>query len=366
MTTSEPAAPPAGDPVNDPVAAAAAFLDRLPKPQSAKEAGKEAEEASTEEPEAQPDVLTLSYSQLSTYQECEWHWYLASVLHTPRVPNVARVVGTALHAAFAEALTAYRDREELPTDDSVIDPAILAYYNDAATSDPDEVYLDPKLMSANERRLLTICRAFASYIRTLARRESAPLRPVLIEAPFNIAHPSDASLRLRGVVDLVTERDGKEGKQYAGVDWKSGRWFTLEKAKQSEQTEAYLLGAARMAMSEEGKAQGWQQLASFTYVTFPYDELDDRVTIKPFPSARSQQQMQRFLGTLSRVAREIRLKRAHASYKPHYSGACARCEVLYACERGQKWLTSHHITPRPAMLIAPPKKGERHDHDDAE
>ena len=195
-----------------------------------------------------PDGLYVSISQLKTYLRCPRQYEFRYVRgEKPESVAVALVLGSAVHAALASYYTALRDGNALALDDmlEVYAGAWLA----AQPADLPVLIDDGVPLASVEAHGVAMVRAFHAHAA-----RAAALRPVLIEAPFDVElrDPATGEVldeKLTGVIDLVAERDGRlrifEHKT-------SARRYGRDQLDHDLQPTAYLYAARELGVEVEG------------------------------------------------------------------------------------------------------------------
>jgi putative RecB family exonuclease len=197
---------------------------------------------------ARPDGLYVSVSQLKTYLRCPRQYELRYVRgERPESVAVALVLGSAVHAALASYYTALRGGAVVALQD------VLEVYEGAWIGAQPA---DLPVLTDDGAPLAAVAAQGAAMLRTFhthAARAPA-VRPVLIEAPFNVElrDPITGEVldeKLTGVIDLVAEREGRlrifEHKT-------SARRYGRDQLDFDLQPTAYLYAARELGVEVEG------------------------------------------------------------------------------------------------------------------
>lgn len=195
-----------------------------------------------------PDGLYVSISQLKTYLRCPRQYEFRYVRgEKPESVAVALVLGTAVHAALASYYTSLRDGAVLALGDML--EVFAGAWIAAQTA-------ELPVLTDDGAPLASVAAHGASMLRVFhAHAARAPaVRPVLIEAPFNVELHDPVTREvldetLTGVIDLVAEREGRlrifEHKTAA-------RRYGRDQLEFDLQPTAYLYAARQLGLKVDG------------------------------------------------------------------------------------------------------------------
>jgi DNA helicase-2/ATP-dependent DNA helicase PcrA len=163
--------------------------------------------------------VVLSYSAISTYQECPRHYWYRYEQRLPAVQGAEAVQGVVLHEVLRRAGEA-RQRSE------TVSASMLAALHDevwAATTFPDS------------RRAPTFKRNGAAQLEAYRKGGGFAAMPEYLEQPFSI---DVDGWTLRGVIDRIDRTESG----WRILDYKTGRPVT--RGRRDLQVALYAMGAA--------------------------------------------------------------------------------------------------------------------------
>lgn len=261
-----------------------------------------------------PDGLYVSVSQLKTYLRCPRQYEFRYVRgEKPESVAVALVLGSAVHAALASYYTGLRDGSALALDDML--EVYAGAWIAAQPADLPVLTDDGVPLASVEAHGVAMLRAFHAH----AARAPA-VRPVLIEAPFNVDlhDPATGEVldeKLTGVIDLVAERDGRlrifEHKT-------AGRRYGRDQLEYDVQPTGYLFAARQLGLNVEGAT--FQVLVK---TTTPVVQVED---VERDAAAEND-----FLLTVVGVLRAIDA----GAFYPVRGWACRGCAYARSCAAGR-------------------------------
>lgn len=299
------------------------------------------------QPTQPPDVLTLSHSQMDTFEQCERRWQLTKVLKVRQAPAEALILGDAIHQAIeADGRAALRRERRFGL------PQLIATFSVALgqrlqLDDPQHL-LQPAWAQLRLRGM--------ALLRAYHDEFAASYQPEAVEDTFPVvslpaAYTGAPDVRFTGRIDA---RQGR-----AIVDFKTAsKPWPVGIEQQKPQALAYLW-ADRQARAVTDAAREVRFVVLSATATLParaggdvgYSaQVDVRVATPRTEAIEAYGE--RVRGVALRIAEVKRSGKAVAQTGP----LCAWCGVLGSCALGRKWLRQHDRTP--AVLMVSGQTGE--------
>ena len=301
------------------------------------------------------NTITLSHSQMETWQQCPRRWQLQKIHKVAQAPSEALIFGDAIHQAIeADGRAAVAGLKRLTTAELVgVFARALRVRLDG--EDPQRL-LDVQTRVAMRLRGLATLRAYHEQF-------AAGYQPQEVEAPFpevTLAptHTGAPRVRFTGRLDARTGEAGEGGGTI--VDFKTaGKPWAPGIEHQKAQATAYLWAdreqrgeqAARQVRFVVLSATQSQWWGGRTTDELLYDTLVDIRTTQRTPA-----QLDAYAGLVRDVAREIAETVAQTAPGEKFwarpGPLCGWCGVLGTCKVGRQWLRNRGKRPAVAMVNA--------------
>ena len=244
----------------------------------------------------------LSHSQIDTFQQCNYRWYLTSKCRIPQAPAEALTVGIAFHTALEAASNAKIAHNTL---------SLERLYEIAEASlrtacDRDTTQFLPDRFSDMHIKLMPMLDAF--YVRIFPR-----LTPIAAEEKFLLHITPEI---------IFTGRIDTETRQHSIIDFKtSNKPWPTGAEHEKDQATAYLMAKP--------------QAKTVVFVVFPV--VNNTCTPQILPTQRTPQQIAAYSARIRSIAHAMRAN----EFLPQTGPLCAYCGVLGSCDAGQSWLKQH-------------------------
>lgn len=286
------------------------------------------------------DVLTLSHSQLETFEQCPRRWELTKIHRVHQAPSEALIYGDAIHQAIeadGRAAVAGEQRHSIP---QLVGTFSYVLGQRLAADDPQ--HLLRGRWSAMRLRGLATLRAYHEQF-------ASAYHPDEVEAPFpEVLLPSAYS----GVPDVrFTGRlDARVGRVIVDFKTASKAWAPGVE-HQKPQALAYLWADA-LARGEEQAATTVRFVVLSATSVYRSDAPSDpdlpdgyvaSVDIRATMPRRSA--VEHYAQRVRSVAQAISVAKQSGQFSANTGPLCGWCGCLGSCPSGQRWLRSRGRTP---------------------
>ncbi len=285
------------------------------------------------------DTLTLSHSQLESFEQCPSKWYLQKIARMPQAPSDALILGDAVHQSIEAD-----GRRRVFTQSGLTMEAMGAIFTRTLETrlakDDQWGLLQGKRVEMRSRGLAML-RAYHSGF-------ASDYYPAAVEATFPdvLLEPEDGNssetprIRFTGRIDARTT--APRGRNSFIVDFKTAAkpWERgIEHRK--PQADAYLWADTR---GYERPASGVTFVVMSTCQTGPDGWVS---TVETRTTTRTPEQLVAYERRVRAVAGEIvATKAAGQSAFAHNTGPlCGWCGYWSHCEAGKAWLRAKGRTP---------------------
>ena len=270
-------------------------------------------------PANQPEAITLSHSQMETWQQCQFKWRLTKIDKVPRAPSEALILGTACHGALeADGKHRIANKASLP------DYQLLAAFDEVmqaelTKSDPDHLIKPAHIIAMRAKAQLMIAKYCAIVQPTY--------RPLAVEQEINFTVSDD--VRFTGRLDAVTVK--------GIVDFKTaGKPWAAEVQHSKDQASAYLMTRP--------------DVASVSFAVFSTD--GTTCQFQSLPTQRTEAQITDYQAKVRAVAQQIKTAKATNDFQANPGPLCGWCEALGSCTAGMAWLKVKGRVPQVPVIQA--------------
>jgi|SRR5579859_66058 len=263
--------------------------------------------------------ITLSHSQLETWQQCQLKWRLTKIDKVAKAPSEALILGTAFHAALEE------DGRRIIEGRARYDEIRLFQFF-ARTMD-DELYRnDPNKLLKSQQ--LSAMRAKAQLmILKYIDIVQPTFKPISVESSFTFA--VSEAVKFTGRIDAVTARGIVDWKT-AGKPWEAGTQHS------KDQAQAYLT-----ALPEQSQV---------SFAVFSTD--GNTATFQSLATQRDEAKAVAYKAKVLDIAEEIDRAKRSGQFAANVGPLCGWCEVLGSCTAGQAWLKMKGRVPQVPVIQA--------------
>lgn len=271
--------------------------------------------------------MRLSHSQLGEWPHpfdnnapgCEFRWALNHIWHAPTVPNMAALVGTALHAAIeADGRAKLTQHEDLTLDQ---------LQNIAArTLDEEIAKADPKALFRNQydnmrTRCQTMVTAYAQHVQHRYAPTQAPEKEFMVTIG-DVQFSGKIDAKARSIIDW---KNAKEIINKWGREW-------IDDAAHADQATAYLLADATV-----------DAVQFVVFACHPDEPL--LCHVKTYTVQRDADRATRYVERVKLVADQIKTARDTGQFNARIHPLCRWCGVLGACRLGQAAIAAQGKSP---------------------
>jgi hypothetical protein len=277
-------------------------------------------------PQQKITPITLSHSQLETWQQCQFKWRLTKIDKVQKAPSEALILGTAFHAALEED-----GRRKIVHNMNLQDFQMLDIFDKTMkgvlfADDPNGLITKARQTAMRAKAQLMILK----YIDIV----QPTFKPVSVESSFTFA-VSDA-VKFTGRIDAVTARGIVDWKT-AGKPWEPGAQHSKDQAS------AYLT-----ALPDQSQV---------SFAVFSTD--GNSASFQSLPTQRTYDQQIDYQLKVMTVASQIQVAKQTGQFAANVGPLCGWCEVLGACTAGQAWLKMKGRVPQ-VPVIQTMKEGNDH------
>jgi putative RecB family exonuclease len=263
--------------------------------------------------------ITLSHSQLETWQQCQLRWRLTKIDKVQKAPSEALILGTAFHAALEED-----GRRKIVHNMNLQDFQMLDIFDKTMkgvlfADDPNGLITKTRQTAMRAKAQLLILK----YIEIV----QPTFKPVSVESSFTFA-VSDA-VKFTGRIDAVTAR--------GIVDWKTaGKPWEVGTQHSKDQAQAYLT-----ALPEQSQV---------SFAVFSTD--GNTASFQSLATQRDEAKAAAYKAKVLDTAEEIDSAKLSGKFTANVGPLCGWCEVLGSCTAGQAWLKLKGRTPQVPVIQA--------------